>query len=329
MKYYPLKFQPIYKRRVWGGKNLESVLRRELPWPSIGESWELSANTEGTSVVSNGFLAGKNLTEVIQQYGKEILGENFQHCQQRFPLLIKFIDANDKLSVQVHPDDQYAFANEGEAGKTELWYILEAKPGAKLIYGLKPGTSAEVFQQALENNRVNDVLNEIEVKGGEVIFIPAGTIHAIGEGILLAEIQQNSNVTYRVHDWNRLGLDGKPRQLHIKQALDVINYSKPYPKLKGITRKENGFQSTFFAHCPHFTVEILEIEKRYTSVERMDRFEVLLCVQGSFSIIYDGVGEDFGLGETVLMPASLGDYKIEGKGKIIKTYIAESKGVLD
>lgn len=332
MELYPLKFAPIYKKRVWGGCNLSIVLGRELPLEgTIGESWELSANEGAVSSISNGCFRGMTLAELISTYSKEILGEGYQCFQEKFPLLFKYIDANDKLSLQVHPPDKYALSSDGELGKTEAWYILQAKPGAKLVHGLKEGINSKCFLQAIKNNCLEDMLNEIEVKAGDVLFVPAGTVHAIGEGLVIAEIQQNSDVTYRIFDWNRLGSDEKPRQLHIEKALDVINFSKgvDHSLSSGITVDEDGFRTTFHVHCAYFTLELLDIYKRCHCAKRPKRFEVLMCIGGDFEIQFNDQKETLSVGETVLIPASLEGYDIVGEGKIIKTYIAEEKEVYD
>jgi mannose-6-phosphate isomerase len=330
MEFYPLKFHPIYKERVWGGNNLSQILKRKMPISSvIGESWELCAHEEGTSTISNGSFSGTKIVDLINTYSNEILGEDFQHFKNKFPLLFKFIDANEKLSVQVHPEDGYALFNEMELGKTEMWYIVNAKPGAKIIYGLKERISCKDFQKAIENGCVEDTLNEIEVKTGDVFFIPSGTVHAIGEGIVIAEIQQNSNTTYRVYDWNRLGLNGEVRQLHVEKALDVINFSQDIRNscIEGIKLEEVGYHSIFYVHCPYFTMELLEISRKYTINQKEKRFEVLMCIEGDFNILYNNQRESFGVGETVLIPASMCEYVVEGEGKIIKTYIAEEKEI--
>lgn len=321
---YPLKFIPVYKEKVWGGKNLSGSLNKKIPEDTlIGESWELCLHRQGTSIIANGALAGKSIEEVLNKYGAEILGENHSESSGKFPLLIKYIDANDKLSVQVHPEDEYAMANEGEQGKTEMWYIVHAKPGAKLVYGLKEGISKECFKKAIEKDQIEETLNEIEVRKGDVFFIPAGTIHAIGEGIIIAEIQQNSDTTYRVYDWGRVGLDGKPRELHIKKALDAISFSNVKSKLtvEGLVMDRHGYISTYFVCCPYFTMELLEIESKYADYLDGKGFQILMAIEGELQIIYNGEKrENLTIGETILLPASLGVYKIIGRGKVIKTY---------
>lgn len=224
-------FEADYKERVWGGTSLRDRLNKKIPYDHTGESWEVACHDNGDSIIRNGVLQGLTLKEALQVHAKEITGQDMK-ADEKFPLLIKFIDAKDKLSVQVHPEDAYAMINEnGELGKSEAWYILDAKPGAKLIAGLKDKVSKEDFIEALEKKgELEHVLNEVEVHTGDVINIPAGFVHAIEDGILLAEIQQNSDTTYRVYDWNRVGLDGKSRELHVDKSLDVIDFEGKHAK---------------------------------------------------------------------------------------------------
>ncbi|HFE65745.1 MAG TPA: mannose-6-phosphate isomerase, partial [Chloroflexi bacterium] len=230
---YPLTFTPVLKDYIWGGRHLEA-LGRKLPPGIIAESWEIAAHEDGTAVVNNGRFAGKLLTEVQAELGLDLIGKKCAWAQERskFPLLIKLLDANRPLSVQVHPDDAYALAREGnELGKTEMWVVLRAEPGAEIILGVTKGTTPELFRAGIENGRLEPYLHRIKVKKGDHICVPAGSLHAIMSGLLIAEIQQNSNTTYRVYDWNRVGVDGRPRPLRIDKALDVINFDQVEPAL--------------------------------------------------------------------------------------------------
>ncbi len=323
--YYPLKFESIYKERVWGSNRLASLLNKELPQnKSIGESWEISAHQEGVSVVSNGIFCGVSLQELIKNHGEHILGSRHEEYLEKFPLLIKFIDANDRLSVQVHPDNEYALANEGELGKTEAWYIIDAKPNAKLIYGLKQGITPAVFNQLISEGRIMETLNEIEVKAGDFFYIPAGTIHAIGEGIIVAEIQQNSDTTYRVYDWDRMGLDGNPRELHIPKALDVIDFSinETLTSLTSTSQLGEHYHLINYISSPFFSIEFIEIKSHYNGSLSSEKFEILIAIEGCFVILYgENQVESIPKGTTLLLPASLGDYVLQGKGQIIRTYI--------
>lgn len=324
---YPFKFTSIYKEKLWGGRNLEKVLQKELPDSIlVGESWELCGNKEETSIVCNGSFKGKSILELLNEYPSEILGTKNVNYSKSFPLLIKFIDANDKLSVQVHPDDEYAKKNNEEFGKTEMWYIVDAKPGAKLVFGLKDEVDQNTFKEAIVDKKIEETLKEIEVCPGDVVYIPAGIVHAIGEGIVLAEIQQNSNTTYRVYDWGRVGLDGKPRQLHIHQALETVDFINKdvAKKIEGLRIEEVGYETTIYVCCPYFTMEMIEIQSGYKGLLNGERFEIFIAIEGDFGISFNqSKKENIKKGQTVLLPASLGQYMIEGKGKIIKTYIKD------
>ncbi|HFC11999.1 MAG TPA: mannose-6-phosphate isomerase, partial [Anaerolineae bacterium] len=230
---YPLTFSPVLKDYIWGGRNLETLFGRSLPPDiDIAESWEIAAHKDGQSVVLDGALAGLTLGEVHERLGLDLIGRRNAWAQERgkFPLLIKLLDANRPLSVQVHPNDAYALAHEGnELGKTEMWVILSASADAAVIYGVTAGTTPENFAQAIADGKLEPHLHYLPVAAGDFIDVPAGTLHAIMGGIVLAEIQQNSNTTYRVYDWNRLGKDGQPRPLHIAQALETINFELVEP----------------------------------------------------------------------------------------------------
>lgn len=312
MNAYPIKLKPIYKARIWGGKNLETLLNKEIPsLEPIGETWELSCREGDESIISNGVLEGLTLNHVLQQYGNSIIGTKYEVYMDRFPLLIKFIDAKEKLSIQVHPDDQYALAFEGDLGKTEAWYIVDAKEDSKIIYGLKDHITKKDFISSLENGSIEDTLNEIHVKAGDIIFIPAGTVHAIGEGIVIFEVQQNSDVTYRLYDWQRVGLDGKARELHIDKALDVIDFDSNNKKI--VNQKLS---------CHVFTIEEIICVDFYMHILPGDSFEILTFIEGTGEIEYgEGNREHAKAGDTILLPASLGRYKIVGYCKLLKTYI--------
>lgn len=321
---YPIKFQPVFKEKVWGGNRLYNDLFKEIAVTTeIGESWEIACHREGSCKVRNGMYRDKTLKELISEYGSDIFGKKVDNFGDRFPLLFKFIDANDKLSVQVHPNDDYAMKYENDLGKTEMWYIVDAKPGAKLVYGLKEGVTKQHFINSIKNNNIRSTLREIEVKKGDVLFIPPGTVHAIGEGILIAEIQQNSDVTYRVYDWDRVGLDGKPRELHIDKALDVINFDTyvENPKVEGLSFYECGYKRINRVSCKYFNVDVLDIHSHYIDNLNGERFEIFMCVDGEFNIEYRDDIEGFVKGETILLPANIGSFSIKGNGRVIRTYI--------
>ncbi len=230
---YPLLFEPVLKEYLWGGRTLETQLGRTLPPGIVAESWEIAAHPDGTTIVTNGPYAGRSLVSVHDELGIDLIGTNSMWAQERgkFPLLVKLLDANDKLSVQVHPDDPYALEHEGnELGKTEMWVVLHAEPGAAINLGVKSGTTRERFAAALADGTVESMLHILPIHTGDVVCIPSGSIHALLGGALIAEVLQNSNTTYRVFDWNRL-TDGQPRQLHVEKALDVINFKQVEPQL--------------------------------------------------------------------------------------------------
>ncbi|NLI89612.1 MAG: class I mannose-6-phosphate isomerase [Epulopiscium sp.] len=304
--FYPIKFQPIYKSMIWGGDNIAKKFNRQVPEGKIGESWEICCREDGMSIVSNGSLKGKSFEEIIKEHKEDLLGKDVydETATHLFPLLIKIIDATDNLSVQVHPDDEYA-AKHNDSGKTELWYVLDTKPGASLIYGLKEGMTKEEFTKAVEEGNIKDTLNEIEVKPGDVIFIPAGTVHALLDGVMIAEIQQNSNVTYRLYDWDRLQDDGTSRELHVEDALNVIDFDRPL-----FTPNDGA--------C--FTVEEVEVDGLYYSKTDGSTFYVYMVTEGSGVMKYEGGEESLSLGDTVLVPATMGGYSIEGELKVLEVF---------
>lgn len=325
---YPFKFNPVFKDYLWGGRELEK-LGKNLPEGITAESWEISTHPDGISTITNGEFRGQLLTDLIDRYGLEIVGEELYKSNKKFPLLIKFIDANSKLSVQVHPSDEYAKQHEnGELGKNEMWYILSAKPGAKLVYGTKPGITKEDFRKAVKDDRIGECINEVMVYPGDVLNIPAGLVHAIGEGIVLAEIQQNSNTTYRVFDYNRVDIRGNKRSLHIEKALDVIDFNLDIKKAKrkGLDVKlgEASTKSYKIANN-YFSVE--EYDIKGAAVENADgsKFHIYVFVNGEGKIKYD-YGEIYAKrGESVLIPAALGKYTLEGSFTALKTYVPNIK----
>ncbi len=324
---YPIKFSPDYKDRVWGGNKLQTVLNKEIPNNHTGESWEIACHNHGQSIVENGDYKGLTLYELLSAHGEEIIGKAFGP-EDKFPLLIKFIDAKSKLSVQVHPDDAYAKIYEnGELGKSEAWYILQADPGSKLIAGLKDGVSKEQFTDCIHNNTLEDVLHEVEVTQGDVLNIPAGLIHAIGDGILLAEVQQNSDTTYRVYDWGRFGLDGKPRELHVKQSLEVIDFEQKHSKelVKPETTRGENYTLKTFVRSPYFILQELVVEGPFDGIQEHD-FEILMCVEGEGSVTAGDFTVPVCKGETLLLPAGVDAYRIKPVTEnvvFVKTFVEE------
>lgn len=325
--FYPLKFKPVYKDYIWGGRGLEKI-GKKLPEGIVAESWEVSCHPDGLSVVDNGRFEGVPLRELIRQYPYEILGSALEAKHfEKFPLLIKFIDANDNLSVQVHPDDDYAFKNEnGEYGKNEMWYIIDAVPGAKLIYDVKPGITKDMFEQAVKNKTIGECLKYVEVKAGDVINIPAGLVHAIGKGILLAEVQQNSNTTYRVYDFDRVDKEGRPRPLHIDKALDVIDFNSTGRKEKytGLKYLEsNDAVKHMLAATKYFCVEKHEINGTICEEADGTRFLIYSFIDGEGFIEGTFGKENISKGESVLIPACMGKFNISGRMMCIVSYMPD------
>jgi mannose-6-phosphate isomerase len=267
------------------------------------------------------------LKQLIHSYGSELLGtEVHNKYGKEFPLLIKILDATQFLSVQVHPSDDYAAVHEGgQQGKTEMWYIIQAQPGASLIYDIVPGTTRDDFEKAIRNGQLEKYLKSIEVRSGDVLYIPAGVVHAIGPGILICEIQQNSDTTYRVYDWNRLGDDGKPRALHIAKALDVIDFtgSLSRGKLSGLSIEEEGGIRTYYVACRHFAMEKLECHGGMKETTDGSKFFTLTAVEGRGEILHAQGSQTFKSGDSVLIPACLGEYHIHGDCTIIKAYVPD------
>ena len=321
----PIFFNPDFKERVWGGEKLSTVLNKAIPYKHTGESWEVACHKNGQSVVRFGKYTGLTFEELLLQEGEAIIGKPFKKGD-KFPLLIKFIDAKEKLSVQVHPDDDYARKNEnGEYGKSEAWYVIQADVGATLIAGLKEGTDKTIFENKLATNQLEDVLNEVEVKAGDVLDIPAGLIHAIGSGILLAEVQQNSDTTYRVYDWNRVGLDGKPRALHIQSSIEVSDFTgKHSTKLVEPTISEaEGYIIKEFVRNPYFVLEEIEVQEALKSQHRGNYFEVYMCIEGMMKLSYEQGQLPVVKGDVFIIPAELQQYYLKGHGKLVRTYIEE------
>lgn len=329
-KLYPLKFEPILKQRLWGGKKLNSVLKKQTgDAADIGESWELSGVTGDVSMVSNGFLKGNSLKELMEVYMSELVGDKvFEKFGDDFPLLIKFIDANDVLSIQVHPDDQLARKRHNSFGKTEMWYVMQADSGSRLISGFKKDTSQQEYLKALEEKRLEDLLASHEVKSGDVFFIPAGRVHAIGKGILLAEIQQTSDVTYRIYDFDRKDADGNSRELHTAQAIDAIDFSGGKDYRTSYEARDNEVSP--IVQSPYFATSLIDLHghELKKDIYNLDSFVVLICVDGEAEIHYDcDQREKIQLGETVLVPADLKEFSIIATDhcKLLEVYVPDAK----
>ncbi len=307
---YPMKLDPAFKDYLWGGTRLRDDFGKKCDYDKIAESWELSCHKDGASVIANGEYAGKTLAEFVAE-DRSVLGTNCRRFEQ-FPILIKLIDAKDNLSVQVHPNNEYAQRVEGEYGKTEMWYIVDCDPGAELLYGFKKEVSKEEFAERIKNNTLLEITQSVPVKKGDVFFIEAGTLHAIGKGILIAEIQQNSNTTYRIYDYGRVGADGKPRQLHIDKAVEVteLRPAKSYPFTEPFM--ENGAEKRLLSKCEYFTVYSVKTDNAayfdadgtsFHNILLLDGKAVLECGETSFEIKK---------GDSVFVPAGCGKYSLTG-----------------
>ena len=317
---YPIKLKPAFKDYLWGGTRLRDDFGKDCDFDKIAESWELSCHKDGNSVVADGEFAGLTLAQYIEKEGKSVLGTNCEKFEN-FPILIKLIDAKDNLSVQVHPNNEYAQRVEGEYGKTEMWYVVDCDEGASLLYGFKHNITKEEFRERIENNTLLEVTNSVPVKKGDVFFIEAGTLHAIGKGILIAEIQQNSNTTYRVFDYGRLGADGKPRALHVEKALDVARLCPPERPAGPMGKPEqNGdCTSTLLAKCGYFTARLLDVAGSAPLCADGESFHSLLCLSGSGAVVCGGGAVPFAKGDSLFLPAGLGAYTIAGRAQLVLT----------
>ena len=313
----PLKMQPVLKEKVWGGHRLAGLLGKNAPADRrIGESWELADHPHGTSTVAEGPMRGKSLREVLKREGEAVLGRAIaaRGWADRFGLLIKFIDADDRLSVQVHPNDAYAAKHApGESGKTECWVVVHAEPDAWLVRGLVPGTTRDRLAGALKTGKVEALLKKHAVRAGDFFWIPAGTIHAIGPGVVLAEIQQNSDVTYRLYDWGRMGMDGKPRELHVADALASANFSGEEPPAggRGRTADETGLVIEHLADSRVFSLSRIRLDRRPWAAETGGTFAALVVLAGSARLVAGDGTLEIGRGDTVLVPADAGEYVFE------------------
>lgn len=328
MNLYPLLFEPVLKDYIWGGRNLADKLGRRLPDHTIAESWEIAGHKDGTTVVKNGRFAGKPLTELHMALGEDLIGSNNVWAQERgkFPLLIKILDANRPLSVQVHPDDAYALANEGnELGKTEMWVVLDAKPDASIILGVTSGTTPAAFRQAITDGNLEPFLHHIPVRKGDVVCVPAGSLHAIMDGLLIAEIQQNSNTTYRVYDWNRVQDDGKPRPLHIDKAMDVINFNQVEPSLAEarLVADENGVKRYELCSNRYFTTERVKLDRGVSFAGDCNgrTLEIWGVIEGRATINQVTVTAV----QFTLLPAALGAFTVHSAegATLLRSYVKE------
>lgn len=324
---YPLKFKPRIKERIWGG---QAILKKKGKAASrlakdklYGESWDLSSVKGDVSVVANGFLKGNSLEEVIEVYMGELMGEeNFERYGIGFPLLVKYLDCNDKLSVQVHPDDALAMERHDSFGKTEAWYVVDCKPGAAIYLGFKDlNITREEYIAAVAESRLADLLNRVEVKPGDVFFIPAGTVHALGAGIEVVEVQQTSDVTYRIYDWDRVDASGKSRELHTALAVDAIDFEADAELLHRKYDLAKGGEAKVI-ESPYFTMTLHDVAGE-KSLERseLDSFIIYIALKGDATIVADGNEETLAEGEVILVPAETYDVAIKGNAQIMEVYV--------
>ncbi|MCG9971688.1 type I phosphomannose isomerase catalytic subunit [Christiangramia crocea] len=319
---YPIKFRPILQDKIWGGRKLKDILNKDTSREHVGESWEISGVEGNISVVQNGDESGKNLKELISEHKGDLVGEKiYKEFGDDFPLLIKFIDAKTDLSVQLHPNDELAKQRHNSFGKTEMWYIIQADKGSKLNIGFKKDLDKREYLEYLEKGKITELLNFEEVKKGDSVFINTGKVHAIGGGVLLAEIQQTSDITYRIYDWNRLDSEGKGRDLHTALALDAIDFEKKDDYWLKYEKHTNT--SSEIASCEYFTTNILpvegELEKDYSS---LDSFVIYMCVEGKSRISIDDHSEDLKKGQSLLIPASAKKVKLKAKNAdLLEIYI--------
>ena len=315
---YPLLLAPAFKDYLWGGERLKTEYHKQTDLSPLAESWELSCHPDGNSRVKNGRYAGQTLADVLARHPSYI-GRGFAPGAE-FPLLVKLIDAKDRLSIQVHPDDDYARRVEHSAGKTEMWYIVDCDPGATLIYGFRQALTKQELRERIGANTLMDVVNEVPVHKGDVFFIEATTLHAIGKGILIAEIQQSSNITYRVYDYGRRGADGKLRPLHIDKAVDVVNRQPAeLPKADRPVSRHEGAEETLLQTCRYFTVRRVRLSSAASFSAGEESFGHLLLLDGQAVLSHAGESLPLCKGDSVYLPAGLGEYRLDGQAEFLLT----------
>lgn len=318
----PLQFRPILKERIWGGKKLQSELNKNIVSDITGESWELSAVKGDVSLVSAGSYQDKSLQELLDSYGEEILGSRvFKVFGPEFPLLFKFLDAREDLSIQVHPNDQLAKERHNSFGKTEMWYVMQADPGSRIIAGFRKNSNKEEFLKHVADNSIVDILGAVPAKAGDVYFLETGTVHAIGAGVLIAEIQQTSDITYRIYDFDRTDAQGNKRELHLDLSVDAINYEASTAQ-KSHSSEPN--QANLLVDCPYFTTNLIPLDGKYSPAIPGETFVVYMCTKGAVSLLANGERYEYRAGDTVLIPAALtkSALEFEGWGDLLEVYIS-------
>ena len=320
MKFYPLQFEPIFKEKIWGGEKLKTILNKLITSNHIGESWELSTVEGDVSVVANGEWKGKSLTTLIKEYPNEILGTQvYLRFEEQFPLLFKYLDAREDLSIQVHPNDALAKKRHNTFGKTEMWYIIQADENARIIVGFKGNSNANEYLENLKNKTLPSILDEVKVQSGDAFFLETGTVHSIGAGLLVAEIQQTSDVTYRLYDFDRVDANGNTRELHVDLALEAINYNAVETKKE---YSKNVNESNAVVDCPYFTTNFIPLDGAVSISKSGKTFTVYMCVEGVFEIEFNNSKVQYGKGDTVLIPAAMNSFILNGKASILEIYIS-------
>ncbi|GAA4330493.1 class I mannose-6-phosphate isomerase [Mucilaginibacter gynuensis] len=321
---YPLKFKTIYKDKIWGGNKIKTYLHKDFgDLPNCGETWEISGVKSDVSVVANGELEGESLAELLEKFQGELVGEKvYERFGNTFPLLIKFIDANEDLSIQVHPDDELAKKRHNSFGKTEMWYVIEADKGSTLITGFNQEVNEQIYLDKFNSGHLTDILNREEVTAGDIYFLPAGRVHTIGAGLLIAEIQQTSDITYRIYDFDRVDDKGNKRELHTEEALAAIDY-KFYPEYK--TQYEHTKNKAVEAvTCQYFTTSVLDFTENTTrDYTNLDSFVIHVCVEGAYTLKYDGGELAVKMGESILLPKTINHVELvtEGGFKILESFV--------
>lgn len=321
---YPLKFKTIFKDKIWGGHKINTYLYKDFsPLPNCGETWEVSGVKNDVSVVANGDLQGESLADILVKYQADLVGQKvYERFGNEFPLLVKFIDASEDLSIQVHPDDELAKKRHNSLGKTEMWYIMEADPGSTLISGFNRPLDEQTYLEKFNSGHLTDILNKETAVAGDVFFLPAGRVHTIGKGLLLAEIQETSDITYRIYDFDRVDANGNKRELHTEEALAAIDF-KAYPEYKtSYTPKENGTAN--LVTSSHFITNLVNFSqpthKDYTA---LDSFVIHVCVEGAYNLVFDGKTYPVKAGECLLLPNTVKQVQLETTTgfKLLETYI--------
>jgi mannose-6-phosphate isomerase len=321
---YPLKFKTIYKDKIWGGQKIKTYLHKDFgSLPNCGETWEISGVKSDVSVVADGELAGKSLADLLETYQDQLVGKKvYDHFGNIFPLLVKFIDANEDLSVQVHPNDELAKKRHNSFGKTEMWYVIEADPGSTLISGFNQEMDEQKYLEKFNSGHLMDILNKEDVKAGDVFFLPAGRVHTIGKGLLIAEIQQTSDITYRIYDFDRVDDKGNKRELHVEEALAAIDY-RFYPDYKTEYQPQKD-ETVNLVKCPYFTTNLMDFDKDVSKdYSNLDSFVIQVCVEGAYTLICNGEQYSVKMGECILLPKTINDVELKTNGgfKILESFI--------